>query len=199
MMFRFGAWDRKLRAYAGNARLEQMRIPFSTVTVDLVAGRQVVRDRGDAVHAILESINMPTIAPPILRDGMALVDGGILNNLPGDVLAERGAALIVGVDVGARLPQKFGKRLLRSNGKYRRPRVWETLLRVNEVQASGVNIPSTTAIDLTIAPDASAFDFADFTKGFELAEIGEAATEEAIPQLKQLIADLERPDSVARK
>ena len=197
-MFRFGAWDRKLRAYAGDARLEQLRIPFSTVTVDLVSGRPVIRDRGDCVHAILESINMPTIAPPILRDGMALVDGGILNNLPGDVLAERGAALVVGVDVGARLPQRFGKRLFRRNGSYRRPRLWETLLRVNEVQASGVNTISTASIDLMIEPDASAFDFSDFTKGFELAEIGEAATEEAIPQLKQLIADLERPDSISR-
>lgn len=198
-MYRFGAWDGKLRAYAGNARLEQLRIPFSTVTVDLVTGQQVVRDRGDVVHAILESINMPTIARPILRDGMALVDGGILNNLPGDVLAERGATLIVGVDVGSRLPPRFGERIVRRGGSYRRPRFWETLLRVNEVQASGVNAVSAAALDLTITPETSAYDFADFTRGFELADIGEAAAEEALPQLRQLLADLQRSDANSRR
>lgn len=197
VMFRLGAWDRKLRAYSGDARLEQLRIPFSTVAVDLVEGRQIVRDRGDVVHAILESINLPVIAPPIMRDGMALVDGGILNNLPGDVLPERGASLVVGIDVVARLPQKFAKRVVRPDGHFRKPGMLETLLRVTEVQDYGLTAIRAPAIDLLIAPDTSAFEFADFTKGFELAEIGEAAAEEAIPQLKQLIADLQRRDSVA--
>lgn len=197
VMFRLGAWDRKLRVYAGDARLEQLRIPFSTVAVDLVAGRQIVRDRGDVVEAILESINLPVIAPPILRDGMALVDGGILNNLPGDVLPERGASLVVGIDVVARLPQRFAQRAVRPDGGLHKPRMLETLLRVNEVQDLNITAMRAPAIDLTIAPDTSAFEFSDFTRGFELAEIGEAATEEAIPQLKQLIADLERGDTVS--
>jgi predicted acylesterase/phospholipase RssA len=193
-MFRLGAWDRKLRAYVGDARLEQLRIPFSTVAVDLVQGRQVVRDRGDMVNAILESINLPVIAPPIMRDGMALVDGGILNNLPGDVLPERGAALVVGIDIVAKLPRKFAKRVQGAEGRFRKPGMLETLLRVNEVQDYGLTAIRAPAIDLTIAPDTSAFEFADFTRGFELAEIGEAATEEALPQLKQMIAELSRKD-----
>lgn len=191
-MFRLGAWERKLRVYASDASLEQLRIPFSTVAVDLVNGREIVRDRGDVVHAILESINLPVIAPPILRDGMALVDGGILNNLPGDVLPERGAALVVGIDVVARLPRRFARKITTPDGRFRKPGMLQTLLRVNEVQDYGITAIRAPAIDLIIAPDTSAFDFSDFTKGYELAEIGEAAAEEAIPQLRQMIADLSR-------
>ena len=74
--YRRRAWDGMLRKYLHDWRLEQLPIPFHAVTVDLVQVRTVVRRQGDAVHAILESINLPIVSKPILRDGMALVDGG---------------------------------------------------------------------------------------------------------------------------
>ena len=103
--YRRRAWDGMLRKYLHDWRLEQLSIPFNAVTVDLVQVRTVVRRQGDAVHAILESINLPIVSKPILRDGMALVDGGVLNNLPADVLAESGVDFVVGVDVSSRVPQ----------------------------------------------------------------------------------------------
>lgn len=190
--FRMGAWDSMLRLHLSNARLEQLLIPFSTVTVDLVTGTQVIRDRGDAVHAVLESINIPVISQPILRDGMALVDGGILNNLPADILPERGADLIVGVDVAWKLPKNFaGNTPETPTGRMRRAPLLETLVRVDEVQMAELSSIRESAVDLMIAPDASAFEFADFSKARELADVGHAAAEEVIPQLKQMIADLE--------
>ena len=106
-MFRFGMWDRMLRPYFHDWTLEQLLMPCSAVAVDLVTGRQVVRDKGDAVDALLESINLPVISRSICRDGMALVDGGVLNNLPADVLAGKGCDFIVGVNVSAKLSQQF--------------------------------------------------------------------------------------------
>jgi predicted acylesterase/phospholipase RssA len=44
----------------------------------LISGREVVHRTGDAVRAILESINLPVISKPIIHDGMALVDGSVL-------------------------------------------------------------------------------------------------------------------------
>src|SRR5262249_19618126 len=149
-------------------------IPFSTVTVDLVSGTQVIRDRGDAVHCVLESINIPVISQPILRDGMALVDGGILNNLPADILPERGADLIVGVDVAWKLPKNFaGNTPQTPTGRMRRAPLLDTLVRVDEVQMAELSTLRESAVDLMITPDASAFEFADFTKARELADVGE--------------------------
>jgi NTE family protein len=53
-----------LRKYLRNWNLEQLAVPCFTVTADLVSGQAVVRDQGDAVHAICESINLPGFRPP---------------------------------------------------------------------------------------------------------------------------------------
>ena len=192
LMFRLQRWERRLRKFFKDSRLEQLRIPLCTVAVDLVSGVEVVRDRGDAVRAVLESINLPMISRPILRDGMALVDGGILNNLPADKLPERGADLVVGVDVVAKLPRRFGNNEPNTpTHKMRHPGPIETVLRVNEVQDYGISALRTAAVDLLIAPDTSAFDFSDFSRANELADAGEAAAVGLATQLKQMIADLE--------
>ena len=191
-MFRLRAWDRMLRAYLGEATLEQLRIPFYTVTADLVTGKQVVRDSGDAIHAVLESINIPIVARPILRDGMVLVDGGILNNLPAEVLIARGADLVVGVDVVNRLSQQFaGNTPTTPTERMKRPGLIETVLRINEVQDYGATESRTGGVDLMITPDTSAFEYADFSRAHQLADAGQRAAEEAMPQLKQLLADVE--------
>jgi predicted acylesterase/phospholipase RssA len=192
-MFRTGAWDRMLRPYLGDTRIEQLQIPFFTVACDLVSGQAVVRDRGDAINAVLESINFPPVARPILRDGMALIDGGVLNNVPADILPEQGADLIVGVDVTARLRQRFARNTpATSTEQMRRPGVIETLWRVTEVQDYNIsNLRTGSLVDLMICPDTSGFDFVDFSQGIPLAEMGEAAAEEAIPQLRQMLEDLE--------
>ncbi|HQU41364.1 MAG: hypothetical protein B7Z73_00595 [Planctomycetia bacterium 21-64-5] len=189
--FRRAAWERMLRPYLGDARLEQLAVPLSVLAVDLVQGVQVVRDRGDAINAVMESINLPYLSRPIMRDGMALVDGGVLNNLPGDVLPERGADFVVAIDVVAKLPADFGRR--------KRPRILETLMRVTDVQAFGTSALRAGSIDLLIAPDTSAYQFADFSRATELAEAGEKAAQEVLPQLKQLLAELEADATPDRK
>jgi predicted acylesterase/phospholipase RssA len=195
-MFRTGAWDRMLRPYLGETRIEQLQIPFFTVACDLVSGQAIVRDRGDAIHAVLESINFPPVARPILRDGMALIDGGVLNNVPADILPQQGADLIVGVDVTARLRQRFARNTpSTSTEQMRRPGLIETLWRVTEVQDFNIsNLRTGSLVDLMICPDTSGFDFVDFSQGIPLAEVGEAAAEEAIPQLRQMLEDLEGED-----
>ena len=48
-------FDPMLRKYLGDLRLEQLPLPMHTITVDLIGGRAVVRESGDAVHAITEA------------------------------------------------------------------------------------------------------------------------------------------------
>ncbi|MGE0605653.1 MAG: patatin-like phospholipase family protein [Pirellulales bacterium] len=192
-MFRTGGWDRKLRPYLGDTTLEQLQLPLSTVAVDLVSGRLVVRDTGDAINCVLESINLPPISRPIMRDGMALIDGGLLNNLPADVLIERGADLVIGIDVVAKLKHQFAGSTSRSGTKQmRKARTVETLMRLNEVQDHGVAAMRRSVADVVIAPETAQYEFADFSQSRPLAEAGEAAAAEMIPLIQQKIADLER-------
>lgn len=195
--FRSRGWEQMLRNHFGNVRLEQLPLPLSTVTVDLITGSEVVRDNGDAVNGVLESINLPSIAKPILRDGMALVDGGIINNVPSDLLPERGADMVIGVDISSRLSHRFGGNVpglstiaMKNAGQF------QTIMRANEVQDHLITDLRTADVDFMISVDTSEFDFADFTRAKELSEIGERAAVAIIPELKKRLAEQEQSESV---
>jgi predicted acylesterase/phospholipase RssA len=191
--YRRHAWDRMLRKYLHNWRLEQLSIPFHAVTVDLVQVRTVVRRQGDAVHAILESINLPIVSQPILRDGMCLVDGGVLNNLPADVLAESGADFVVGVDVSSRVRNEFaGNRPDMPTVKMKNASALDTLFRIFESQAHNIGKLRNRAVDFWIKPDTSSFGLAEFHRTTEIAAVGEAATVGTIAELKQRLVELEK-------
>ncbi len=195
--FRSNGWESMLRNHFGNVQLEQLLMPLSTVTVDLITGAEVVRDRGDAVHGVLESINIPQISRPILRDGMALVDGGIFNNVPGDLLPERGADMVVGVNIAARLSHRFSGNVPgMETDKMKNAGQFETIMRSNEVQDHLITALRTSDVDFMIAADTSEFDFADFTRAQELMEVGEQAAERIIPELKQRLNEQENSESV---
>ncbi len=191
--YRLNAWDRMLRKYLHDWRLEQLPIPFHAITVDLVQVSAVVRREGDAVHAILESINLPIVSRPILRDGMALVDGGVLNNLPADVLAENGVDFVVGVDVSSRVRNEFaGNRPDMPTVKMKNPGALDTLFRIFESLAHNMGKIRNRAVDFWIKPDTSRFGLAEFHRTTEIAAVGEAAAHEAIPELKQRLIELEK-------
>ncbi|HET6574370.1 MAG TPA: patatin-like phospholipase family protein [Fimbriiglobus sp.] len=106
--YRRGQFDPMLRRYLHGWKLEQLALPCLSVAVDLVSGTPVTRERGDAVHAVLESINLPVLSVPICRDGQALIDGGLVNNIPADVLVSLGCNFVIAVSVTAKMEKRFG-------------------------------------------------------------------------------------------
>jgi predicted acylesterase/phospholipase RssA len=190
--YRRRAWDGLLRRYLHDWRLEQLLIPFHAITVDLVQVGTVVRSQGDAVHAILESINLPIVSKPILSEGMALVDGGVLNNLPADVLAENGVDYVVGVDVSSHVRPEFaGNRPGMPTANMKDAGVLDTLFRIFESQAHNLGKFRNRAVDFWISPDISGFGLAEFHRTAEIARAGETAALEKIAELKRHLADLE--------
>ena len=186
--YRSGAWDGMLRKYLFDWRLEQFCVPMRAVTVDLVGAREVVRDQGDAVQAILESINLPVLSKPINRDGMALVDGGILNTLPANILVRSGATFVVAVNVSSQLKQVFaGNTPETPTAKMKSGSTVQTVLRMLSVQDKNLSAIGAGVADFTIAPDVSAIDISEFTHTPEIAAIGRIAAEQAMPQLRDML------------
>jgi len=83
----------------GRITFADLKTPLSLVTADLISRKQVILDEGDLISAILATTAMPVLLPPVERDHLILVDGGILNNLPFDVVRARGATTVVAVDL----------------------------------------------------------------------------------------------------
>lgn len=74
-------------------------IPFRCVAVDLVEGQEVILSSGSLPMAMRASMSIPGVFAPVDWNGMTLVDGGALNNLPVDVVREMGADIVVCVDL----------------------------------------------------------------------------------------------------
>jgi NTE family protein len=190
--YRMGRFDPMLRRYLEDICLEQLPLPMHTITVDLVSGRPVVRTSGDAVHAILESINLPVLSAPICRDGSALVDGGLVNNVPANVLVDEGCNFVIAVSVTSKLESRFGRnRPDTPTEKMRAPSTLQTVLRSYVVQNLNMNSIGVQPADLVIEPDVTDFDLTAFAKTDELAAIGEQATLEALPGIRELLGKLD--------
>ncbi len=72
-------------------RLEEAPIPFHTVVVDVLSGRDVRLSGGDATDAIVASAAIPGVFPPVVIDGRPYMDGGVVNNTPISAAHELGA------------------------------------------------------------------------------------------------------------
>jgi predicted acylesterase/phospholipase RssA len=190
--FRGGGWGEMLRTHLFDWTLEQLSIPFTSVTADLVAAEQVHRASGDAANAILESINLPGVSPPICQNGRVLVDGGILNNVPADVLVNQGATFIVAVDVAAKIGHMFaGNNPTTPTDQMNTPNMFQTLGRVRAAQDRNIRKMGTQDTDFTIEPDVSAFQLTDLQNASAIAQQGVIATREALPQLRKLLKQLD--------
>ncbi len=182
--FRRGKIDPKLRRYMHDYDLAQLIIPACTVAVDLVHGNQVVSTTGDVVSSIRASANHPLFGSPIMKGDTALVDGGILNNVPATVLRNQGADFILTIDVGSELDPTFGKMKKDRRGLLvRKVGYMSTLLRVLDIIQRGHSKTHIAQSDFVIVPKCAAYPFEDFTKADELAEIGRTAALEAIDDL----------------
>ncbi|XVU21754.1 patatin-like phospholipase family protein [Actinoplanes sp. CA-054009] len=100
--------DGGLRRLIGRAGLpaliEDLPIPFTAVATDLVTGGEVLLDRGGLESALLASSAIPGIFPPVVRDGRALVDGGVIAYVPVRAALTAGAASVVVLSLG---PSRF--------------------------------------------------------------------------------------------
>ncbi len=190
--YRRGQFDPMLRNYLKDSRLEQLPIPVYSVTVDLIGGQPIVREEGDSVHAILESINLPVLSTPINRDGKSLVDGGIINNVPANVLASKGCNCVIAVSVTAKIKQEFARNSPDTlTAKMKPASILETIMRTYVVQNVNMNSVGVQPADFVIQPDVRDFEITEFLRADEMSDIGAKTTLEVLPQLKQLLSRID--------
>lgn len=190
--YRRRLFDPMLRKYLKDSRLEQLPIPVHSITVDLISGEAVIREQGDSVYSILESINLPVLSSPINRDGRALVDGGIINNVPANVLAAKGCNFVIAVSVTAKIKREFATNApTTETAKMKSASILETIMRTYIVQNVNMNSVGVQPADFVIQPDVRDFDLTEFSRADEMSAIGTKATLEMLPQLKQLLSRID--------
>ena len=103
-LFRGAKVSALLRDNFGDTRIEDLPKPFFCVSSDLTAGHDYVHRSGPVWRALRASVALPGILPPVTAEnGHLLVDGGVMNNLPVDIMAAEARGPIVAVDVSGEI------------------------------------------------------------------------------------------------
>jgi NTE family protein len=163
---------------SGDMNFDDLTIPFRCVAVDLISGKEFVLEHGSLARAMRATMSIPSLLSPVEWDGRLLVDGGVLNNLPVDVVKAMGAEIIIAVDLSEPLkpadeldtPDKIlGQTLVVVENEQKRQKLAD--------------------VDILIHPDMSGFGVLDFffpEKLVGINERGQSAVEKALPALLAL-------------
>ncbi|UUZ53624.1 patatin-like phospholipase family protein [Massilia sp. H-1] len=160
---------------------DQLDIPYRAVATDIETGKMVVLERGAIARAMRASMSVPGVFAPVDIDGHALLDGGLVRNLPVDVARSMGADVIIAVNLGTALLKRdqitsvFG--------------VGQQMLNILTEQNVEASLRQLTPTDVLITPALGEYSAADFDNAASTIVIGEAATRAVAPQLATLALD----------
>ena len=163
------------RMLAARYDFDNLPIPFRTVATDLLTGKEYIFHDGPMTEALRASIAIPMLFTPMEKDDMLLVDGGLVNNLPTDIVRSMGADFVIAVDVTSPLLKKEGIR---------------TFLDVMDQSLSLVMRQSveknSKLADVVIRPDLDEFSYVDYNLVRAILKRGERETERRLPDLEAL-------------
>lgn len=168
--------------YQDDIDFNTLPIPFACVAVDLNTKEEVVFHSGNIVTAIRASMSIPGYFAPVEVGEKFLIDGGMLNNLPVDVVKEMGADYVITVDL-----HHFKKTRVDTDQTI--PEMVATMLSMmnGEKYQSG-----RAASDIIIEPNTSAYGVLAFDEISvdALIDSGRVAANRVLPQLRSLAAHL---------
>jgi NTE family protein len=202
------------RRHFADRPIEELPIPFAAVATELHNGTEMWLRSGSTLDAVRASIAHPGLFAPVVRDGIVLVDGGLVNPVPVSLARAMGADVVIAVDLGsgilgrhldARAPPggvvgvvgDWIRKLQDSLGLPgpTHPADQPALPSLYEVVASSINIMqvqiarSRRAVeppDVTVEPRLAHFRLLDFHRAKEAIEEGYRAVERVAPALAAL-------------
>jgi NTE family protein len=92
----------KHKEVTGDLQIEDFSIPFTAVATDMRHNEEVYFRSGNLYKALRASVSIPGLFTPVVQDGKVLVDGGVLNPVPVNLVDKKEDAIIVAVDLNAR-------------------------------------------------------------------------------------------------
>ena len=147
--------------YQEEMDFNDLPIPFACVATDMITGNEVVLRSGSVPTAMRASMAIPGVFSPVKLGDKVLVDGGLVNNFPADVLREMGADIIIGIEITSTkditaddlqsLPQLLGRLVTNStSGKREKNREMCNIYIVPDVSGFGMLSFTPEAIDTLV-------------------------------------------------
>ncbi len=189
--------ERSMEDLVGTVNIEDLWLPFFCISTNLTTSQMHIHQRGSLRKAVRASISLPGILSPVVEADNLLVDGGLMDNLPGDVMREMFGGAVIVVDV-----QRAGNLRVQSP---RMPSPWQALKTrvfgsgrasqvpgIFDILMASVAAPSTEraarvrqAADLCLAPPVGKFGTLEFDARDRIIQAGYEYTLRQLEQLHQ--------------
>lgn len=175
----------RLTRHLGNLEdFSELPIPFFCIAANVETGEAVVLDKGSLAQAVSASGAIPSVFSPVKINDQLLIDGGVANNYPVEELRDRGAEVIIGVDVQDSLVDRDN---LNS--------VFDILTQITNFRTINDMKEKIPKTDIYIKPDIRNFSVLSFEKGQAIIDSGKVAADK---NLSQLIALADRQKAPKR-
>jgi NTE family protein len=183
----------RLKEIIGEVDFADLKIPFACVATDVISGEEVVIKQGPVLEAVIASMSLPVIFRTARWQGRYLVDGGVVNPVPVNVLKDMGADLIIAsnaiIKPGDRVQDtQLEEEVPRETGKAKEPNIFHVVMQFVNITSYQAAKSSLRGADVVIKPMMANIGFTDFKKARECIFQGELATQASMPEIKRLLA-----------
>jgi NTE family protein len=188
--------SRLLRGEIGDIDIEDLALPFFCVSTDLANAGMVVHRTGPLWRCLRASVAIPGILPPVFDKQQILVDGGLINHLPVDVMRGFSRGRVIGVDVGSKAAlaacndvdelSVFARlRLLRGR---RAPNILQLLLSAGSLSTKRAAATNAKQSSILLAPKLDGIDILDWRAFDRAIEAGYRST---IDRMEEILVAIE--------
>lgn len=154
---------------------DDLNLPFGCVATNLGDGEPVIFTKGSLEKAVRASCSVPVVFEPVEDKDRLLVDGGLVNEVPGDLARDLGADYVIAVDLNDdRTTNSAPKHML------------DVLFQSLNIVIAGTSQIGKTRADITIKPELQGFGYADLSRIDEAMQRGEDAARQALESLDEI-------------
>jgi NTE family protein len=198
--------DRMNHEAYGDALILDCVIPYASLAFDLITGQEIVIDEGTVKNAVRASGSMPIAMRPVKWKSHYLIDGGVTNKVPVDVLAGMGTDFNIAVNVAPEIDPSFYdpqkphpqglKGMMRSllsrsmREMYLEPSLFQIMSRWYSTSSTKITEAHLHLAHVIMRPDTEGIGMLDWQKFDEAIAAGTACAQQHVEEIKSKLSAL---------
>jgi NTE family protein/lysophospholipid hydrolase len=195
-----GKFGKMYQMMFGETQIEDLWLKYYCMSSNLTRGEAVVHEQGPVRKYVRASMSVPGVAPPVPDNGSLLVDGGVLNNLPADVMRQMcGGGCVIAVDVNPQVDLAasvdYGESLSGWSAAWRQlnplgprlrlPTIHAILERTTSLSSVQQADAANSIVDLYLHPPIEGFGMFEVAALDRIADVGYRSAQATLAEWKQ--------------
>jgi NTE family protein len=182
-----------LKSLIGDVEFSDLKMPFACTATDIMTGEEIIINKGPVLEAVRASISVPIIFSALKYNGRFLVDGGLVDQVPVDVVKDMEPDITIGVNVTPRISNTRKRIYIDEAVSYKKPtekepNMYTIMMNYMSIMNSQAADASLKRADIVIEPRLAGITFTDFKKAEQCILEGEFAGIDALLGIKKLLA-----------